>query len=118
MLSFLTQSTPTGAPSAGAAAAAASAMFDDEFFARGTRAAFPPLTHHGATPHFPFGGFPVHHDPFGSEFCFVYDYMLFVRTLLELGRQAYTPVCTGDQDCFQSNLLFFGLNTSGRVAHV
>jgi len=53
-------------PSAGAAAA--SAMFDDDFFAQRTRAAFPPLSHHGAAPHFPFGGFPVHHDPFGSEF--------------------------------------------------
>ena len=66
MLSFLTQSTPT-APSAGAAAAAASAMFDDDFFVQRTRAAFPPLSHHGAAPHFPFGGFPVHHDPFGSK---------------------------------------------------
>jgi len=66
MLSFLTQSTPT-APSAGAAAA--SAMFDDDFFAQRTRAAFSPLSHHStAPPHFPFGGFPVHHDPFGSEF--------------------------------------------------
>lgn len=75
MLSFLTQSTPT-APTAGAAAA--SAMFDDDFFAQRTRAAFPTLSHHGAAPpHFPFGGFPVHHDPFGSEFYCVHFRSLF-----------------------------------------
>jgi len=68
MLSFLTQSAGS-APSAGAAAA--SAMFDDELFASRTRAAFPSFAHHGtAPPHFPFGGFPVHHDPFGSEYSY------------------------------------------------
>ena len=69
MLSFLTQSAPA-APNAGAAAA--SAMFDDDLFAQRTRAAFPTFSHHAAAPpHFPFGGFPVHHDPFGSKFYYV-----------------------------------------------
>jgi len=82
MLSFLTQAAAASAPTPGSVNAPGS-MFDDDFFNPRTRSSFPVAAaaalghhhgHHGlmssaavAAQHFPFGGFPVHHDPFNSK---------------------------------------------------